>query len=259
MKDYNTKPTYKLVPSNEIYSDPAYQRPVDKNRVKKIVQEFNPAVANPIKVSVRDGKYWVFDGQHTLTALKVKNGGKDLMVPCIVYTGLTQEDEAFLFATQTGISSKVKVNLRLRALYLAGDPNVMRLHDTLEGLGVKLDFTDHQGQCKIVAYSTIYKIFLNLSQREFVDMMKIILKSWPDSPERLSKEMLNGMYYFFAIYGDEFDKKKAVTQFSKVPVAVILQQGKAGTRGGDKRYARELVRIYNKNLRKKLDEYKLNI
>ena len=150
----------------------------------------------------------MFDGQHTLTALKERNGGVDLVVPCMVYTGLTQEDEAFLFATQTGTSSKVKVNLRLRALYLSGDPNVTRLHDTLEGLGVRLDFTDHQGQCKIVAYSTIYKIFLNLSQREFIDMMQTILKAWPDSPERLSKEMLNGMYYFFSIYGDEFDKKK---------------------------------------------------
>ena len=43
-----------------------YQRELNPERVRKIVKEFDERVANEPKVSCRNGKYYVFDGQHTL-------------------------------------------------------------------------------------------------------------------------------------------------------------------------------------------------
>ena len=56
----------------------AYQRNFNVNRAKKIAEEFDERIANEPKVSFRDGRYFVFDGQHTVAARKFLNGGDDL-------------------------------------------------------------------------------------------------------------------------------------------------------------------------------------
>ena len=53
-----------------------------------------------------NGKYYAFDGQHTIEARKRLNGNKDCDIVCKVFFGMTPEEEARLFAAQTGTSSK---------------------------------------------------------------------------------------------------------------------------------------------------------
>ena len=79
----------------------AYQRELNPNRVRKIAAEFDEHIANDPKVSFRDGHYYVFDGQHTIAARKLRNGGQDLPIRCKVFYGLSELDEAILFAQQT--------------------------------------------------------------------------------------------------------------------------------------------------------------
>lgn len=81
-----------------------YQRTLNANRVKRIAAEFDERIANAPKVSYRDGHYYVFDGQHTIAARKLLNNNCDLNIVCKVYSGLTEQQEAMLFAQQTGIS-----------------------------------------------------------------------------------------------------------------------------------------------------------
>lgn len=92
-----------------------YQRELKSERVKRIVKSFDERIANEPKVSFRDGKYYVFDGQHTIDARKVMNGGKDLPVLCKVYMGLDEKEEAMLFAKQTGESARLTPGIRVRA------------------------------------------------------------------------------------------------------------------------------------------------
>ena len=97
-----------------------YQRELNTDRVHKIVKQFDERVANEPKVSYRDGRYYVFDGQHTIAARVERNGGKPLMILCKVYYGLTEKEEARLFAEQTGFSADLgylpKTNLPAASL-----------------------------------------------------------------------------------------------------------------------------------------------
>lgn len=52
-----------------------YQRDLNLPNVEKMSAEFTELIANPPKVSYRDGHYYVFDGQHTLVTRKSMNGG----------------------------------------------------------------------------------------------------------------------------------------------------------------------------------------
>ena len=111
------KTLYKLmeVSSRDLEIPDAYQRKLNTERVAKIVAGFNERIANEPKVSFRDGHYYVFDGQHTIVARKHMNGNNDLPILCKVYYGMTEAEEALLFAMQTGCSAALTPSARLRA------------------------------------------------------------------------------------------------------------------------------------------------
>ena len=55
-----------------------YQRDQKLRQIKDISKDFDERVANEPKVSYRDGRYFVFDGQHTSAASGHRNGGDPL-------------------------------------------------------------------------------------------------------------------------------------------------------------------------------------
>ena len=100
-----------------------YQRKLNIPNVEKMSAEFTELIANPPKVSYRDGHYYVFDGQHTIVTRRAMNGGADLPIICKVYTGLTEEEEAILFSKQTGVSTPLTAGAELRAALVGKDCN----------------------------------------------------------------------------------------------------------------------------------------
>ena len=106
--------------SKLVYPRELYQRGVERKRVELIAAHFNEYVANEPKVSFRNGQFIVTDGQHTIEGRIFRNGGKDLPILCKVYTGMTVEQEALLFAEQNGFSAPLTagIRLRLRPYYL---------------------------------------------------------------------------------------------------------------------------------------------
>lgn len=252
MKNCNIKPIYKQVRSDLIVTDTTYQRPINVKRVKEIVKDFNPALVNPIKLSYRDGKYYVFDGQHTLAALKQMNGGKDLAVLCAIYKGLTQQDEAFLFSQQTGASQAVYSEYKLRALYIAEDERTKDMYDIVTSLGFKFDFTKVQAPKKIVAVATLWRIYQQSNREEFTDILEIIRNAWDFNPNSLKKEILGGIHCFYTYpdYKDIICKGKLVQKLSREDPFIIIRDSKKYSNKGDKRYARTIAELYNKGLRK---------
>ena len=121
---FNITPPYQMLVLHSkmlIYPRELYQRGVQRKRVEMIAADFNEYVANEPKVSFRNGKYYVVDGQHTIEGRILRNGGKDLPILCKVYTGLTMEQEALFFAEQNGHSAPLTAGIKLRAKVVGGD------------------------------------------------------------------------------------------------------------------------------------------
>lgn len=245
----NNKFEYKQINSKYIVSDPAYQRVVDMNRVKKMVANFNPNIINPIKVSYRDGKFYVFDGQHTLGVLKLKNNNTDLLVDCKIYKGLTQDDEAELFAAQNGISRTVNTIAKFKALYVAKDIDICSFRDLTESIGIKMNFTNGKADNKIVACTKAYKIYNDTTLAEYVEIMTIIKNAWDGVQESFNTEILGGVYIFYKKYKGQFDARVLEKQLSKVSPISIIREGKVSGKAGDERFARQILATYNKKLR----------
>ena len=145
---------YKRMPAAWLETDFSYQRKIDAARVERIVNSFDPRLANEVKVSFRDGKFYVFDGAHTLSALKRIHGEEAFMVDCKVYYGLSYEDEAYLFALQSGESTRIHIRSETLA-----DQRMQRLY------GVPLLDSETRGQfiaarCAMERFQTDYALRL---------------------------------------------------------------------------------------------------
>lgn len=142
---------YKFLTSTVLETDPSYQRRMNAAQVDRIVAEFNPLLVNAVKVSHRDGRFFVFDGAHTLAALRRIHKGKPFMVECKVFSGMTYQEEAELFALQTGTSRTVSFDYKLRAKLAAETPKEKAFLEATEAAGLHLSDVQRSSMRYVIA------------------------------------------------------------------------------------------------------------
>ena len=130
--------------SKLIYPREIYQRGVERKRVELIARDFNEYIVNEPKVSFRNGRYYVMDGQHTIEGCILLNGGEDRPILCKVYTGLTMEQEALLFAEQNGHAAPLSAGIRLRAKVVGGDAPSKAFVAATNRVGLSLNYDSMQ-------------------------------------------------------------------------------------------------------------------
>ena len=94
--EYSNPGVVRSIHTNRLTSGLPYQRPVNPKEVERLIREWDERLLDPVTVSFRDGRFYVVDGQHRISAMRKMNGGRGVMVDCKVYDGLTYEQEADL-------------------------------------------------------------------------------------------------------------------------------------------------------------------
>lgn len=130
--------------SKLIYPREIYQRGVERKRVELIARDFNEYIVNEPKVSFRNGRYYVMDGQHTIEGCILLNGGADRPILCKIYTGLTMEQEALLFAEQNGHAAPLSAGIKLRAKVVGGDAPSKAFVAATNRAGLSLNYDSMQ-------------------------------------------------------------------------------------------------------------------
>lgn len=246
---------YKKINTKFLFVDELYQRTIDPPRVKKILDEFDPNLVNPIKVSFRDGKYWIVDGHHTECVLITRNKNQDLMVDCKVYYGMTWLDEVNMFLEQNGQYARVvNVNDKLRAKMNSGDPDVTKMVKLAEKVGFIIDFKNRKGDNKIVALSTLMKAYGSLTPDEYIEYLALIKKTWGGVSDSLSREILQGMFIFYKTYKGIYNPKTFVNRLKKVAPYAIVRDGRVSSSPGATKYARQILGHYNHNAKDRLPD-----
>ena len=235
---------YMWLNNAQLQINPRIQRKLSTMRVEKIKENYSPLIANPIKVSFRDGKFYIFDGMHSRTALCGINGTDDFPIFCRVYFGLTEQDEARLFAEQFGFSEPVAMGYRLRALKVADDENVLDFLKATEdcGFGVTLgSSTTTDGH--IAAACTAYKAFCNLGASEYKRMMQVLHCTWAGESWSIGRNMLGGMVRFLKMYAvddETFVKVFRTVTYNEIRTEALRFAGVTKTGA----YAMALAEIY---------------
>ena len=238
---------YRPLMSNLLVTDTSYQRPVEAARVEKIVENFDPRVVNTLKVSSRDGRFYVFDGAHTLMALKKINGDTPFPVDCKVFSGLTYEDEAYLFALQNGESKDVAFGVRLRAMLVSKSPEAedFRGHTTSAGLAL----TDRPGSASkntIAALAKAYKLYKDRGAEEYERILKLIVDTWDGVAWSLTSYVLGGVGVFLQEYGDMINRDRFIKRLRGMVYEDLRDEAKRQRRSSsDVAHALALVKAYN--------------
>ena len=155
-----------------------YQRVLHVEKVAHIAENFSEYIANEPKVSYRDGRFYVFDGQNTVEARRTCNGGKDVTIRCKVFYGLTKEDEATLFAIQTGNATCLTAGERLRANLVAENPDALYFVGITSNAGVEFAYDGIRAPWKIYCIETAYELYKQYGCERYVEMLRIINEAW---------------------------------------------------------------------------------
>ncbi len=244
----NIKTLYNLmeIDSNDLEIPEAYQRRLNTDRVARIVAGFDERIANEPKVSYRDGRYYVFDGQHTVLARKQMNGNVDLPILCKVYYGMTEQDEALLFAMQTGDSAALTPSDRLRAKLHGEDKLSNEFYEATEEAGLHVGFERGGGVGRIICINTAFAEFKRVGAEVYKEALSILLEAWGGDPDSLRVEVLQGIVHFVELYHDEYDRNRLIYSLRSYEPSFIYAAGKAEKElRGVKRYINIFYRIYN--------------
>lgn len=241
--------------TNTVYLDSAllerdfsYQRPVRMEKVNKIVAEFNPLKVNTLKVSLRDGHYYVFDGSHTLEALKIVKGKDHFPVECRLYRGLTYEMEAELFASQDDGATRVGVPFKIRALAAAGDEEVNAFLGATRDCGFEINPGEKSSKRgNILAVSKAFALYKSLGEENYKRMLDMVKSAWHGECWSVSQNMLSGMALLLKTFGDKVTMDRFSRKLGGVSALEIQREAsKAQNVPVAYQYAFALTRLYNR-------------
>jgi hypothetical protein len=240
---------YRLLTSTALETDTSYQRRIDDELVGKIVANFDPRVANTLKVSYRDGRFFVFDGAHTLLALKRVQGDAPFLVDCKVYFGLTYEDEAYLFALQTGVSKDVAFGVRLRAMLISksAEAEDFRTHTANAGLSL-VDGSSSASKHTIAALAKAYRLYKDRGAEEYERMLRLIVDAWDGAAWSLTSYILGGVGTFLKEYGEAVSRERFVKRLRGVGYEELRDEARRQQRSSsDIAHALAIVKAYNRS------------
>ena len=226
-----------------------YQRNFNAKRAQKIADEFDERIANEPKVSYRDGKYFVFDGQHTIGARVLVSGDKNIPIMCKVYYGMDEEEEALLFAQQNGISAPLSAGARMRAQIFGKDSEATAFYMANLSVGLVLDFDHNRGLDRIGCIKTAFNAYKRIGEERYTEAMRILKAAWNGDPDSFRTENIIAITYFVDRYHDQYCPRRLATQLRSTDPLKIYRDGRAvGVNlTGYKKYLFPLLRIYNEN------------
>lgn len=185
----------------DLQINPKYQRPLNEAWVRHIVNNFDEKLVSPLQVSFRNGKYFVFDGQHTLKALALKFNNPDYPVICKVYRGMSEEEEAEMFYMFNTAQKKISALSIIRAQSFYGDAETRKFLQCTNETGFSINPAKSSlSRYNIRAVKKAHSCFVALGAAEYKRMLKCILKTWDGAPWSVSQNMLSGMTLLFRVF-----------------------------------------------------------
>ncbi|MEY8573609.1 DUF6551 family protein [Oscillospiraceae bacterium 21-37] len=227
----------------------AYQRPVKQAVVNRLIRHWNSKLLTPIVVSQRDSKNYVVDGQHRLTAMRRMNGGKDVIVPCLVYTGLTYAQEAEMYHRLEKSKGHLQLASDVKARLESGaDAEMLDIDQRIADAGFTWALDKPTGAaCEIQPTRAVISAYRKLGGPAFSRMLELLAGAWHGSQVSLKSGMIAGMALFLKTYETEIDDYTFVARLSQVDPFDIAQLAKVDftTDRRSLRYARVIRKKYN--------------
>lgn len=243
-----------LISTAALHSGLPYQRPVRPAHVRQLIRKWDNNYLTPIEVSFRDGKYNVVNGQHRIEAMKKMNHGEDLVVQCLVYTGLTYEQEAAMYYLLDKTSGHLKLANAIKALLESGtDPELIDIKQRIERAGFTWALDKPTGVTyEIKPVREIISAYQKLGGRTFSRMLGLMAGTWHGTQNSLKSGMISGMALFLKTHENELEDHEFIRRLAEVDPVEIIQLAHVDRPAV--RYARLIRKKYNEQGAKMLPD-----
>lgn len=237
--------TSKMVRIDEIQVVPALQRQILDARVVEIVNNFDKKCLGRILCNYRDGKYYIIDGQHRLTAL-ARLGYKE--IECDVYFDLTPEEEAKIYRFLASTKPHTPFE-KFKADILMKNKKAIELYNLVKSVGFKM--AARKGGRNIACVNDLYNCS-SLDEEMLIRVLALFRDTF-DLKAGITGVELKGMFLFLkkAYTNKKFNYKFFVSRLESKTQTQLLRAGsvqkEASYTTPAKGYALALLILYNHN------------
>lgn len=256
--EYSNPGTSRSLYTGRLTSGLPYQRPLDEKEVDRLIREWDDRLLEPLTISFRDGKFNVVDGQHRIAAMRKMNNGKEVMVDCNIYSGLTYEQEAELCYKLDKAKKRLSLSQSTNALVESGtNEEVTKIRRLVERNGFRWALGKRSGKdYEIISTRSVINAYRLLGADDFSRMLRLLDSTWHGESHSLHAVVISGLALFLKTYGTEFNERTFIKRLSVVSPVEIIRRGKLdySTSDNSLRYARVILEKYNatRNADKKL-------
>ena len=245
--------TTKTINSALLKSTQSYQREIKANKVRYAVAHFDPDKVDIVHVSLRNGTYYIIDGQHTVRILEEHNGGKPLGVLCAVHEGMTYEDEARYYAEQYSKKAVQTTSEIAVAKYEANDPDYRELADTLVAIGARMTYDNrHKSGIRIDSIESVLREYKKDNQA-VVDSVKCLASAYDGREPKLYGKMVIGLAEFMRVYGSQVSHDRMIKSLARTDQKNIIETAKKLKMSYPLNWCECIRNIYNFRQKKKLE------
>lgn len=209
---------------------PEYQRPLKEHLVKRIMREFNPYEFLVLLVSQRmDGNYYLIDGQNRIEALR-RMGWLDQNVDCLVFRGISLEQEAHIFWYTTKNRLAIRPAERFRAQLVSREADAIWINATVESYGFTLNLTS--GGVRAVSaldcIGAIERVIATYGRVVLMETLEVMRDSWRNGSQKIQGNAMIGLSRFIRRYqnNERYDRRRLVHILQQHVVADIESGGR---------------------------------
>lgn len=253
----------RVISTDKLTSGLPYQRPVDDREVDRLVREWDERLFDPLAVSYRDGRYNVIDGQHRISAMRKLYGGREVMIRCKVYSGMTYEQEAELCYKLDKVKKRLSLSQSTNALAESGmDAETTEIRRLMSNAGFVWALGQrHSGEYEVVATRAVINAYHFLGDEAFLRMFRLLNDTWKGDPRSVMGPVLSGMALFLKTYGAELNDIVFVKRLSSIEPDEIIRRGKLdfSTNSAALRYAKVILEKFNSVRGGKKLSYRFNV
>lgn len=187
---------------------PLAQRELKQYWVDRIAADLDPEELGNPTVNLRDGHWYIIDGQHRVEAMR-QIGWGDQQIQCWTYEGLTEEQEAEKFLR---LNNKLTIATfdEFKVALRAGRPEQVEINRVILANGLCISNQKVPGA--IGAVATLERVWRRTDSATLGRTVRIIRDAYGDAG--LEAAVIDGIGYVCGRYNGELDESTAVLKLS---------------------------------------------
>ena len=234
--------TFEKIRIKDLTSTQDYQRALSEQHVAKTAEEFDIYQIQPVKVSRRDGINYVFDGQHTVEIVAAKSGSRETPVWCMVYSSLSYEHEADIFANQQKFTKQLSPLEIFNANLEAKNEMQLVIRDLVKSYGLRIG--NGKGNGIVSAVGALQQIYTKYGFHVLNKVLRICTATWESEQKSLAANILKGICMVVVTYEDRLDEMNFKERVGEVSIKQLTRMAK-DCHPGIVGYAEAMVTLYN--------------